>query len=78
MNNNTTDIFKGFSTEWVERYVSEVGIQIEKNKSEGQVYNKKLDRYYTPTRIPWMIPIWERGVELAKQELLIRKESDGQ
>lgn len=67
---SSSNPFVGFKTDWILGYVKAVTTLLEQHKP-NYVFpvNKKTGKQTRPALMHWMVPLWERGLALAKAEL---------
>lgn len=68
--------FESFDTNWINRYVNHVTNLINQHDpSFVPPINKKTGKRTKPLLMPWMLPTWNKGLQMAKCELETRAEA---
>jgi hypothetical protein len=70
---NEKNPFVGFTTKWIENYINTVNKLIMINSKDYHAPVLKNGKKPIIYKIPYMIPIWEKGLQIAKKELYNRK-----
>jgi hypothetical protein len=71
-----TNPFIGFTNQWIINYINHTTELIHQHSPKFiPPLNKKTGQRQKPLLMPWMLPTWNKGLEMAKHELERRKES---
>ena len=73
---NSQNPFIGSSTNWIKKYISTVENLLHQNSKDFVPPTLKNGQRGRHLAMPWMVPTWQKGLEIARKELSKRESKE--